>query len=100
MSKPVIQERDKGLSISVFEKEKETADNKKYYSVCLQRSYKKKGESEYTREEINLYKEDLLLLANLAQTSYNEIRALEKEDKPSSTVAKSDDNYADDSIPF
>ena len=94
MSKPVIQARDKGLSISVFEKEK-------YYSVCLQRSYKKKGDADYTRETINLFADDLPKLAVLANKVYADI--LNQKPAPANAEKTSWDNSitTDDSeIPF
>lgn len=98
MNKPVIQARDKGLSISVFEKE--TADNKKYYSVCLQRSYKKKGDTDYTRETINLFADDLPKLAVLANKVYADI--LNQKPVPSNAEKTIWDNSitTDNDIPF
>lgn len=99
MSKPVIQLRDKGLSISVFEKE--TADNKKYYSVCLQKSYIKKGDTDYTRETINLFSDDLPKLSILASTAY--VDTLNQKPAPANVETTSWDSNIkidNDEIPF
>ena len=87
--KPIIQKRDKNLSISVFPNN--TPDGKAYYSIQLQRSYMKKGQQDWTRETINLFTDDLLPLAQLASDTYtkiNEERAVQK-------FAKTDRNSYD-----
>ena len=69
-NKPVIQTRDRNLSVSVFCHEK---DGKTYYGANLQRSYKKPGDNDYTRENINLFPDDLLRLSLLCQRAYQEL---------------------------
>ena len=75
---PILQNRDRALSVSVFRKEK---DGRTYYGVCLQRSYKQ-GE-EWKREQINLFPEDLLKIANLSTKAYNDILDLPPVEKSS-----------------
>ena len=88
--KPIIQKRDKNLSVSVFVNQ--TPDGKQYNSIQLQRSFKKKGAQDWTRETINLFKEDLLPLAQIVSDTYTRlteeeaiskvVQAQEKQDKP------------------
>ena len=65
---PILQNRDRALSVSVFRKE---SDKGAYYSVCLQRSHKQGDE--WKREQINLFAEDLLKIANISTKTYNDI---------------------------
>ncbi|MBO7733080.1 MAG: hypothetical protein J6S67_11020 [Methanobrevibacter sp.] len=74
---PVINRKDKGISFSVFKRE---SNGKQYYSVCLQRSYKKKDATEWTRETINLFPDELLMLSNLAQCTYTDLVALSRKE--------------------
>lgn len=66
-NEPIIKLRDFGVSTAVFEWKN---DNKKSYSISLQRSYKKKDSDEYVNETINLYPEDLLKYAQLLEQTY------------------------------
>lgn len=72
-NKPIINMRDRNISVSIFKKEGKDAQGKSetYYSACLQRSYKKKDGDDWQRETINLYPDDLPKLSNLAQAGYN-----------------------------
>ena len=65
---PILQNRDRALSCSVFKKE---SDKGSYYSICLQRSHKQGDE--WKREQINLFAEDLLKIANICTKTYNDI---------------------------
>lgn len=65
---PILQNRDRALSVSVFNKE---SDKGTYYSVCLQRSHKQGDE--WKREQINLFADDLLKIANICTKTYNNI---------------------------
>lgn len=94
--KPIITKRDKNLSISVFQNE--TNDGKKYYSIQLQRSYLKKGETEWTRETINLFKDDLLPLSKLSSDVYGDI-GNEPKEKGSPELGRNSYDFNDD-IPF
>ncbi len=80
---PVLQNRDRALSVSVFRKESDKGD---YYSVCLQRSYKRGDE--WKREQINLFPEDLLKIANLSTKTYNNILDLPPVEKPDETFGE------------
>ena len=71
---PIIKERDGLISTSVFTRSADVNGRQAtFYSVCIQRAYKKKGDTEYTRETINLDKDDVLKLANLLTKTYNKI---------------------------
>ena len=70
---PVIKRQDGQLKFAVFKFI--TEDGKARYSIQGQRSYKKKGTEEWVQETINMFPEDLLRLANLATTTYTDIRA-------------------------
>lgn len=99
-NKPIITNRDSKLSASVFQK---TAVDKNgnpqtYYSVCVQRSWKKEGSDDYEREQINLFPDDLLRFANLFTRTYADIllhvqsQPREQKEFPAQTM--------DDGIPF
>lgn len=87
--KPIIQRKDGNISMSVFYNA--TEDGKGYYSIQLQRSYKKKDDQDWTRETINMFPEDLLKLENISGCTYTDIKADEYKRKQ---TAK------DTSIPF
>lgn len=73
-TKPIIQKRDRLLSASVFAREadfKGDGNMQTVYSVCLQRSYRKKGEDGWFRESINLSPDECLRTANLLVAIYN-----------------------------
>ncbi len=77
-NKPVINNRDRLLSVSVFKKEAkdDRGQVRTYYSACLQRSFQKpedKGSDKWQRETINLYPDDLLRLSALLAKTYNDI---------------------------
>jgi hypothetical protein len=104
-NQPIINERDVLLSTSVFPRTVEiNGKQRTFYSVSVQRAYKKKGDADYTRESINLDSDDLLKMANLLTETYNEIRKLEKAPK-SAPVKSIDDSWGEnviqeDGIPF
>lgn len=83
-NKPVITLRDRNLSVSIFKKEGKNDQGKPetYYSACLQRSYKPRGEDEYKREGINLYPDELLKIANITKAAYNDLLKYANEHKP------------------
>lgn len=87
--KPIIQRKDGNISMSVFYNQ--TNDGKGYYSIQLQRSYKKKDDQDWTRETINMFPEDLLKLENIAGCTYTDIKADEYKRKQT---------QKDSSIPF
>lgn len=102
---PIISRKDKGISFSVF---KRNSNGKDYYSICLQRSYKKKDATEWTRETINLFPDELLMLSNLAQCTYTDLVALQRKQAKQtvkqaweqSQGAELPDSAFDDPIPF
>ena len=95
--KPIIQKRDKNLSVSVFVNQ--TPDGKQYNSIQLQRSFKKKGSQDWTRETINLFKEDLLPLAQIVSDTYTRLTEEEAISKVVQAQEKQDKPF-DDAIPF
>ena len=106
-NKPVINTRDRNLSASVFSKKvdlKGDGNLVTMYSVCLQRSYKKKGDEDWTRETINLNLDDCLRVSNLAQTIYNQTLVYASNHKESSNKdypaqALDADGFSDE-VPF
>jgi len=111
---PIIQVRDRGFSVSIFEritKDLSTGYTSRSYGVCVQRSFKKKDSTEWTREQMNMFPEDLLKISALCINTYNQIIAhtnsLKKEGGESQNFPSafmSDDSPApellDDDIPF
>ncbi len=77
--KPIIQRKDGNINMSVFYNI--GSDGKGYYSITLQRSYKKKGSEEWTRETIGMFQDDLLKLENIAGCTYTDIKADEYKRK-------------------
>lgn len=67
-NKPYYTVRDRGLSVSFF---KHDNDGKTSFGVNIQRSYKPKDGTEWKREKINLFLEELLPFAALVQRAYN-----------------------------
>ncbi len=102
-NKPIFTLRDRALSASCFMKTYTREDGREIplYSVCLQRSYKKKGEEEYTREQINLMPDDLLKLARLCASTYSEVLKATLANRPArhDYPAQAMD-MPDDDIPF
>lgn len=97
-NQPIINERDVLLSTSVFTRTVEVNGKQKtFYSVSVQRSYKKKSDADYTRESINLDSDDLLKMANLLTETYNDIRKLANTPKPAQ-VKSIDDGWGDNVI--
>lgn len=88
--KPIIQRKNENLNFSVFQNT--TQDGKAYYSIQLQRSYKKKGQQDWTRETINLFPDDLLKLANMSSVVYTDIVAHTQKNKQTPTYTMPDLN--------
>ncbi len=84
-NQPVVQTRDRNLSASVFVREvdlKGDGNLVPMYSICVQRSYKRKGETEYQRETINLNLDDCLRFAEMLRTIYHKTLAHAAANKP------------------
>ncbi len=109
-NKPVISTRDRGLSISIFRRDK---DGQATYGACLQRSWKDKATDEWKREQINLFPDELLKLAALCTKTYNDTIAYAQQNRPQSSggnypgqpidggnYPEPGSNGFDDSIPF
>lgn len=108
--KPIIQKRDRLLSASVFAREadfKGDGNMQTVYSVCLQRSYRKKSENKWFQESINLSPDECLRTANLLMAVYNTtveyVSAHKKQNTTPDYPAQSMDTPSadfDDEIPF
>lgn len=99
-NKPIISNRDRKLSASVFKKQAtdENGVNHTVYSVCIQRSWKKKDSDEYEREQINLFPDDLLRFADLFTRTYRDILT-DVQSQPKETKEYPSQSF-DDDIPF
>ena len=95
MTQPIIQRKDGNLNFSVFSNQ--TNDGKTYYSIQFQRSYKRKGSDDWTRETVNLFPDDLLKLSSLASVTYTDIIAHTRKVKGHPTYTSPELN---DDIPF
>lgn len=80
--KPIISRRDGNISMSVFYNI--GTDGKSYYSIQLQRSYKKKDAQDWTREDVTMFPDDLLKLENIARCTYTDIKSDENKRKQTS----------------
>lgn len=107
-NKPVITTRDRGLSISIFRRDK---DGQTTYGACFQRSWKDKATNEWKREQINLFPDELLKAAALCTRAYNDTIAHAQENRPTnnnypgqtidnSQCPEAGGNTFDDNIPF
>ena len=96
--KPIIQHRDKNLSIAVFLNT--TKEGKEYKSIQLQRSYKKKGQDEWIRETINLFPEDLEPLGQLITDTQMGIAQANSASKMANIGRNSYDPVDNTDIPF
>ena len=87
--KPIFNLRDKNLSASCFERTVEK-DGKtfNFKTVVIQRSYKKKGDNEYTHEQINLTPDELLKVSRLCISAYSEllVKAVQSDDLPNDDI--------------
>lgn len=113
-NKPVVSNRDKLLSISVFPHTEtdEQGRTRTTYGASLQRAYQKpeqKGSDNFERQKINLYPDELLRIAALCERTYNDILIYAQINKQQSTgshpaqtidVDNAPEPVADDSIPF
>lgn len=106
-TKLYLSVRDRGLSISIFKREKVdvAGDGKLHtsYGACLQRSYKPKDSEEYKNENINLFPDELLKMSNLCLRAYNELTGklqAEKSEQKSDTPSEYPAQSMDDEVPF
>lgn len=112
-NKPVISNRDKLLSASVFtQKIMDERGTHTAYSISLQRAYQtaeQKGSKEYSRQKISMYPEEALRMAALLVRTYNDAIAYAQSVKsensgsyPASTMDVEDAPapVMDDEIPF
>ena len=85
--KPVIQTRDRNLSASVFCREVDLKGDGvlvPMYSICIQRSYKRKDSQEWQRENINLNLDDCLRMGELVRSVYHKTLAYASANRPAS----------------
>lgn len=104
-NRPVISNRDKLLSASVFTRTEndEQGRPRTTYSVSVQRAYQtqeQKGSQEYTREKISLYPDELLRFAELFRRTYNDIILHAQMNKPQRTGGYPAQTMDVDDIPF
>lgn len=89
-NKPVVSNRDKLLSVSVFP-HTETDDQgrtRTTYGASLQRAYQKpeqKGSNQYERQKISVYPDELLRIAALCVRTYNDLLTYAQMNKPAAT---------------
>ena len=70
MSKPILKRRDRRFQIAIFEN---LIEDKLLHTASIQYSYKDK-QGEFVNNEIHINLSDLLVLANLCQKTYNDLR--------------------------
>ena len=102
-NKPIFTLRDRMLSASCFMKTYTREDGREVplFSICLQRSYKKKGDDEYTREQINLMPDELLKFARLCTDAYGEVLKAAMAHRPAKQDYPAQEmDIPDDDIPF
>lgn len=92
-NKPVIQNRDRGLSISIFKREKDGITS---YGACLQRSWRDKTTDEWKREQINLFPDELLKLTSLCARTYTDAVIYAQNNQSKDYPAQA----IDEAIPF
>ena len=89
-NKPVVSNRDKLLSCSVFPQTITDAEGntRTAYSISLQRAYQtkeQKGTNNYERQKISMYPEEALRFAELLRRTYNDLLLYAQMNKPAST---------------
>jgi hypothetical protein len=72
MSKPILKRKDKRFGISIFEN---IYEDKKLHTASIQYSYKNKDGS-FVNNELHINLSDLLVLANLCQATYNDLKQM------------------------
>ena len=89
-NKPVVSNRDKLLSVSVFP-HTETDDQgrtRTTYGASLQRAYQtkeQKGSNQYERQKISVYPDELLRIAALCVRTYNDLLTYAQMNKAATT---------------
>lgn len=73
MPKPILKRKDRRFGIAIFENVYE--DDKKLHTASIQYSYKNKDGS-FTNNELHINLSDLLVLANLCQSTYNDLKQM------------------------
>lgn len=96
-NRPIIQTRDRGLSISIFKRQKDDHDT---YGACLQRSWKDKDSGEWKREQINLFPDELLKLSSLCARAYTDTLIYVQANRPASSGGQYPSQELNDEIPF
>jgi hypothetical protein len=95
---PIVKYNNGTIGAAIFKQQGE--DGKNYYSVCMQRSYKKKGTEEWIRESVNMFPDDMLKAAEVLRVTYNMLveylhkNKAEKQDFPKQAIEDADN------IPF
>ena len=83
-NKPVISNRDKTLSVSVFRRDKTDENGNPIitFGFSAQRAYRDKNTGEWQRKEISMFPEEAIRLANLLIKSYNETLTYAEMNRP------------------
>jgi hypothetical protein len=82
MSKPILKRKDRRFQVSIFEN---IFEDKKLHTASIQYSYRNR-DGGYTNNELHVNLSDLLVLANLCQKTYNDLRQ-QVEDKKTSDIS-------------
>lgn len=106
-NRPIISNRDKTLSVSVFERKKqdENGNTVTSYGFSAQRAFKDRDTNEWQRKEISMFPEEALRLANLLQKTYSdtltyvEMNRVKTAEHPQASMSAPAD-LPDDDIPF
>ena len=72
MPKPILKRKDRRFGIAVFEN---AYEDKKLHTASIQYSYKNKDGS-FVNNELHINLSDLLVLANLCQATYNDLKQM------------------------
>lgn len=112
-NKPVVSNRDKLLSVSVFPQTftDDSGNTRTGYSMSMQRAYQtkeQKGSNNYERQKISLYPDEALRFAELLRRTYSDLLTYVQMNKPANAnypaqttdVDNAPEPVADDSIPF
>jgi len=96
---PKLKKRDNNFGVAFFEMKNK--ENKNYTGVIVSKNYKTK-DNEWKSEDLHIFPEDLLKVANLCQRAYSEYKdTLEnKNTVPTKTEVELLDEDLDYAAPF
>lgn len=96
MPKLILRKKDNNFSVSFFDCE--SKDGKKYTGVMLSRGFKDKS-GEWKNEDLHIFTDDLLKIANLCTRSYEAVKEIKEVAPPKEKQEEQVDDL-DDAIPF